>query len=65
MLCGGGGRRGTASDGAVSCNEGEVGASKAGGIIAVYHNGAIAKEGSRALGSGDVEVEIAKHSRIL
>lgn len=58
-LSGCGNRRGTASNGAVPCDESEVGASEAGGVIAVDYNGAITKEGCRALDSGEVEVEIA------
>lgn len=65
-LSGCGNRRGTAGNGAVPCDESEVGASEAGGVIAVDYNGAIAKEGCRAVDSGEVEIEIAgsfgKHS---
>lgn len=69
-LCGGvscvrmlsrcGNRGGTASNGAVSCDDSEVGTSKAGGVITVDHNGAIAEEGGRPLGGGEVEVKIAE-----
>lgn len=53
-----GNRRGTTGNGAVSCDESEVGASQTGGVIAVDNNGAIAKEGGRALDGREVEVEI-------
>lgn len=59
-LSGCGNRCGTASNGAVSCDESKVGASKSGSVIAMDHNGAIAEERGRALGGGEVEIEVAK-----
>lgn len=59
MLSRCGNRRGTASDGAVARNESEVCTSKAGGVISVDHDGAIAEEGGRPLDGGEIEVKIA------
>ena len=59
MLSRCGNRGGTASNGAVSCDESEVGTSKAGGVISVDYDGAIAEEGGRPLDGGEIEVKIA------